>query len=175
VETTPPTARRDLTARFINDPRDRPFLALMAAISVTVPPFGMAFYVPGVFRWWLGLVYLTFIPVFFLDRFILMLHNTSHRPLFKKPWAWMNNYIPWVLGPFFGQTPETYFAHHIGMHHPENNLEADLSTTMPFTSSATTSASWRSGYLSSPATSAPTTAARFAPACSSARSGGSWR
>jgi hypothetical protein len=132
VEATPPIARRDLTARFINDPRDRPFLVLMAAISVTVPPFGMAFYVPGVFRWWLGLVYLTFIPVFFLDRFILMLHNTSHRPLFKKPWAWMNNYIPWVLGPFFGQTPETYFAHHIGMHHPENNLEADLSTTMPY-------------------------------------------
>ncbi len=133
VDSSPAAApRRDLTAAFINDPRDRPFLVLMAIISLTIPPFGIAFYIPGVFRWWLGLVYLTLIPVFFLDRFILMLHNTSHRPLFKKPWAWMNNYIPWVLGPFFGQTPETYFAHHIGMHHPENNLEADLSSTMPY-------------------------------------------
>jgi len=126
------SARAAGATRFINDARDRPFLILMAAISLTVPPFGIAFYIPGVFRWWLGLVYLTFIPVFFLDRFILMLHNTSHRPLFKKPWAWMNNYIPWVLGPFFGQTPETYFAHHVGMHHAENNLRDDLSSTMPF-------------------------------------------
>jgi fatty acid desaturase len=126
------STRRDPTAFLINDPRDRPFLVLMALISLTVLPFGLAFYIPGVFSWWLGLAYLSFIPVFFLDRFILMVHNTSHRPLFKKRWAWMNNYILWVLGPFFGQTPETYFAHHIGMHHPENNLEEDLSSTMPF-------------------------------------------
>jgi fatty acid desaturase len=44
----------------------------------------------------------------------------------------MNHYIPWVIGPFCGQTPETYFAHHMGMHHAEGNLEQDLSTTMPF-------------------------------------------
>ena len=37
-----------------------------------------------------------------------------------------------ILGPFFGQTPETYFAHHMGMHHVEGNLEADLSSTMRF-------------------------------------------
>jgi hypothetical protein len=64
--------------------------------------------------------------------FVLMLHCTSHRRLFKRPWVWMNNYIPWVLGPFFGESPETYFAHHVGMHHPENNLEADLSCTMAY-------------------------------------------
>ena len=64
--------------------------------------------------------------------FILMLHNTSHRTLFKRPWGWMNKYIPWVLGPFFGESPETYFAHHVGMHHAENNLEDDLSTTLPY-------------------------------------------
>jgi fatty acid desaturase len=128
----PAAPRRDVTAVLINDRRDRPFLVLMVLISLTVVPWGVAFYIPGVFSWLLGLAYLSFIPVFFLDRFILMLHNTSHRPLFKKPWGFMNNYIPWVLGPFFGQTPETYFAHHIGMHHPENNLEADLSSTMPY-------------------------------------------
>jgi hypothetical protein len=44
----------------------------------------------------------------------------------------LNHYIPWVLGPFLGQAPETYFTHHIGMHHPENNLEADVSSTMSF-------------------------------------------
>ena len=58
----------------------------------------------------------------------------QHEPprLFKRPWGWLNNYIPWVLGPFFGESPETYFAHHVGMHHPENNLEDDISSTMPY-------------------------------------------
>lgn len=44
----------------------------------------------------------------------------------------MNKIIPWGLGPFFGQTPETYFNHHLGMHHPENNMEDDLSSTLSY-------------------------------------------
>jgi fatty acid desaturase len=70
--------------------------------------------------------------LYFLGPFILMLHNTSHGRLFKRRFRWMNSYIPWVLGPFFGETPETYFAHHVGMHHPMNNLADDLSSTMPY-------------------------------------------
>jgi hypothetical protein len=61
-----------------------------------------------------------------------MLHNTSHRVLFKRKYGFLNKLIPWVLGPFFGETPESYFAHHVGMHHPENNLSEDLSSTMKF-------------------------------------------
>jgi fatty acid desaturase len=117
---------------FLNDPRDAPFVRLMASATLVVLPFAALLYVPGVFRWWLGLIYLAVNFAVFLDRFILMLHNTSHRALFKPRWRWFNSYIPWVLGPFFGETPETYFAHHVGMHHPENNLSADLSSTMEF-------------------------------------------
>ncbi len=116
----------------LNDRRDRPFLALILTASLVVIPFAIALFVPGVFRWWLAVGYLAVMALVFLDRFILMLHNTSHRPLFKKRYGFLNHYIPWVLGPFFGETPETYFAHHVGMHHPENNLEEDLSTTMPY-------------------------------------------
>jgi fatty acid desaturase len=61
-----------------------------------------------------------------------MLHNTSHRGLFKRKYNFLNKVIPWVLGPFFGETPESYFAHHVGMHHPENNLSDDLSSTMKY-------------------------------------------
>jgi hypothetical protein len=61
-----------------------------------------------------------------------MLHCTSHRVLFDKRVASLNHVIPWVLSPFFGQSPETYFCHHLGMHHPENNLTADLSSTMRY-------------------------------------------
>jgi hypothetical protein len=121
-----------VVSRFINDPRDTPFLVLSLAATLVILPFAALLYVPGVFSWWLGLVYLATNFLGFLDRYILMLHNTSHRPLFRPQYRWLNYYIPWVLGPFFGETPETYFAHHLGMHHPENNLAEDLSTTLPF-------------------------------------------
>jgi hypothetical protein len=118
--------------RIINDPRDTPFLVLIAASTAIVLPFAVALFIPGVFRWWLAALYIVVNFAGFLDRFILMLHNTSHRTLFKPRWRFMNSYIPWVLGPLFGETPETYFAHHVGMHHLEANLPEDLSTTMPY-------------------------------------------
>ena len=61
-----------------------------------------------------------------------MLHCTSHRAFFKKEYEFLNHYLPWVLGPLFGQTPETYYSHHIGMHHPENNMPDDESSTMGY-------------------------------------------
>jgi hypothetical protein len=118
--------------RAINDPRDLPFVWLSVWATLIVIPFAVALYVPGVFTWWLGLIYLAVNGLVFLDRYILMLHNTSHRPLFKPKLRWLNRYVPWVLGPFFGETPETYFAHHLGMHHVEDNLPGDLSSTMRF-------------------------------------------
>ena len=122
----------DPLGSLVNDPRDRPFLILSLWATIVVLPCAAALYVPGVFRWWLGAAYIGLVSLFFLDRFILMLHNTSHRPLFKPRLGWLNAYIPWVLGPFFGESPDTYFAHHIGMHHFEGNLPDDLSSTMPY-------------------------------------------
>ncbi len=120
-----------LAVRFINDRRDVPFLVLMGVVSVTVVPTGLALFVPGWFHWWLAALHLALF-VHFLGPFVLMLHNTSHRSLFRKAHGWMNQIIPWVLGPFFGESPETYFAHHVGMHHPENNLEDDISSTLGY-------------------------------------------
>ncbi len=117
-----PGLRERTALRFINDPRDTPFLGLIALLLATVVASGVLLYVPGVFRWWLGIAHVALVG-YFLGPFILMLHNTSHRRFFKRSWAWMNYFIPWVIGPFFGESPETYFAHHVGMHHPENNLE----------------------------------------------------
>jgi len=82
--------------------------------------------------WWLAAAYWIALAGALLDRFTLMLHCTSHRPLFSPRHGALNSVIPWVLSPFFGQTPDTYFAHHMGMHHVEENLTGDLSTTMPF-------------------------------------------
>jgi hypothetical protein len=120
-----------LVAPILCDRRDLPFVRLILVLSVTVVPTGVALFWPGAFSLWLAALHLGLV-VYFLGPFVLMLHNTSHRRLFRRPWSWANRYIPWVLGPFFGESPETYFAHHVGMHHPENNLADDISSTMPF-------------------------------------------
>lgn len=113
----------------LNDPRDLEFARLsLSCLAFQVLAIGLFFLDERVWMaapfywaaWGFGLV----------DRFILMLHCTSHRALYRD--RRLNQIIPWLIGPFFGQTPESYFAHHMGMHHPENNLVDDLSTTLPY-------------------------------------------
>ncbi|MDO1449863.1 fatty acid desaturase [Rhodocytophaga aerolata] len=119
--------------RLIRDERDLPFMYLTVAISCTLVPMAIFLYLPLLdgWLWWLFAAgYLLLNNFYFKGPFGLMLHCTSHRKLFKKAYNWANYYLPWMLGPFFGQTPETYFSHHIGMHHPENNLPEDKSCTM---------------------------------------------
>lgn len=121
--------------RFIKDERDLPFVHLCLRITLTLIPLSILLYMPFVTGWvWWAVAGVHFFlnNVAFKGPYGLMLHCTCHRPLFRKEYDFMNNYIPWVLAPFFGQTPETYFSHHIGMHHAENNQEDDDSSTMAY-------------------------------------------
>ncbi len=118
---------------YLQDERDMPFAYLILKISTTMLPLAVLLYVPqlrGLAWWGATAAYLFLGNLRFKGPFGLMLHCTSHRVLFKKKYAWLNKYIPWVIGPLFGQTPETYFTHHMGMHHPENNMPDDESSTM---------------------------------------------
>ena len=115
----------------VNDPRDVEFIALMLQ-CLAFAACGVALFFSGPRLLYLAPLYWLLLVAGLLDRFTLMLHCTSHRPLFKPKYRAMNQIIPWVLGPFFGQTPDTYFVHHMGMHHAEENLEPDLSSTMRF-------------------------------------------
>jgi fatty acid desaturase len=117
--------------KLINDERDLPFVYLSLSIFLTVVPVAILLFFIKSFFWYVAVVYLVLNGFVFLGPFILMLHNTSHRKLFKVKYRYLNYFIPWVIGIFYGETPETYFAHHVGMHHPENNLSHDLSSTMP--------------------------------------------
>lgn len=117
--------------RLIEDRRDLPFVRLSVLLTVLFWPSAIWMSLPGRFHWIHAVVHLV-AYVWFLGPFTLMLHNTSHRRLYKKRFGFMNAYIPWVLSPLFGQTPGTYLAHHVGMHHAENNLADDLSTTLPY-------------------------------------------
>lgn len=119
----------------IHDKRDLPFIYLTFKISVIMIPVGLLLYMPFISGW---LWWVIAVAYFFMNNFVfkgpfgLMLHCTSHRQFFKKKYQALNYYLPWFVGPFFGQTPETYYSHHIWMHHPENNLPEDKSSTMNY-------------------------------------------
>jgi fatty acid desaturase len=115
----------------LNDPRDTVFVDLMIR-SAACALLGIGLFFAGRFLWWLAPAYWFLSGVCVLDRFILMLHCTSHRPLFNPRHRRLNRIVPWLLGPFFGQTPESYFVHHLGMHHREGNLLSDASSTMTY-------------------------------------------
>jgi fatty acid desaturase len=119
-------------AQLLNDPRDVSVLWLMLQCGSMALCGSALFLVPEPWTFYLAPFYWVFGLGALLDRFTLMLHFTSHRPLFKKGHGLLNRVIPWLLAPFFGQTPNTYFAHHMGMHHREENLAADLSSTGRF-------------------------------------------
>jgi hypothetical protein len=130
-----PRARSALdrfAVRLLNEERDIVFARLAFLQSVLVIPLAVAFFAAPHVSWLLAIPYWLLVLAVFLGPYILMLHNTSHRKLFKRQHEWLNAYIPLVLGPFFGESPGTYFAHHVGMHHPENNLRDDLSSTLDY-------------------------------------------
>jgi fatty acid desaturase len=69
-----------------------------------------------------------------LGTYILSLHCIVHRPSMKthQNQHTLKNVWSFVFGPMMGVVPETYQAHHIGMHHVRNNGEQDTSSTMAY-------------------------------------------
>ena len=121
--------------KYIADPRDLPFIHLLTEIHLLVIPFAVLFFTPlfpGGSWWIMYILYAYLAQSYFKGRFGLMFHCICHRPMFKKPYQWLHKYITWIVCPFFGNTPETYFAHHIAMHHVENNQEDDASSTLHY-------------------------------------------
>jgi len=140
---------------FINDTRDTPIAWLILKITAFMLPvlfyIVMPLFYPFInsttsvgwfnttidflgnhpFNYYVAGAYLAMM-VFFFAPYVLMLHNISHRKFYRKPFRWMNYYPTWLMGMMFGQSPESYYSHHIWMHHTENNLLPDRSSTLPF-------------------------------------------
>lgn len=121
--------------RLIRDERDLPFIYFTIKIILFLIPYAMLLYsnlMDG--RSWIiaAVIYMVMNAAFFIGRFALMFHCTAHRTLFKKQYNYLNYLLPYMIAPFFGHMADTYYAHHIGMHHAENNLRDDESSTMPY-------------------------------------------
>ena len=124
-----------LWLRVMNDKRDLPFIYLLTIIHLTVLPVAVILFTPlleGVWWWLVAVPYFYVSQLYFKGRFGLMFHCICHRKCFKKPHHWIHSYITWIVCPLFGHAPEGYFSHHMGMHHIENNMEDDTSSTMGY-------------------------------------------
>jgi len=65
---------------------------------------------------------------FLVPPVILMLHNTMHRPFIRWP-KLLGRAHPYAMSLLFG-IPTGYREHHLGMHHAEDNMSGDLSSTI---------------------------------------------
>ncbi|MGF6265593.1 hypothetical protein OKW49_006586 [Paraburkholderia youngii] len=117
--------------RLLNDRRDLPHLWLYIECALIFIPAAAVLYWLGHFPWWAGVAYVL-VWNMFGDRFTMSYHCTLHRRLFRKKYRALEILLDWVLCPFFGQTPGTFYVHHMGMHHIDDNLPRDLSSTMRF-------------------------------------------
>lgn len=68
----------------LQDKRDLPVLCLFFNVAVTVLPAALAVYCLPAWSHILGPAYLAATDVLFLERFLLALHYSQHRKLFKK-------------------------------------------------------------------------------------------
>lgn len=127
------TAFERYFVRRLCDERDLIFVHRARWMLLTLVPLALSvFLLPS---WLVGVVALPFLAILFKGYaapYTLMLHAVCHRTLFKKQYRGWNHVIPWMIGPFVGHTPTSFYVHHMGMHHPENNLEDDLSSTLPY-------------------------------------------
>lgn len=122
--------------RIMNDKRDLPFIYLLTIIHLLVLPVAILLFT-AVFKggwWWaIALPYFYVAQFYFKGRFGLMFHCLCHRKIFKPPYQKpLHIYITWIICPLFGHAPEGYFSHHMGMHHIENNMPDDTSSTMGY-------------------------------------------
>lgn len=114
---------------FLHDKRDAIMIStILNIVFFNVPLTLLLWHQPS---HWLGLAIYGQKILFWLQRFILMMHYSEHRRLFKDPYHSVGKHLlNFVISPFIGIPPGFYRLHHVVMHHVENNFfESDLSST----------------------------------------------
>src|ERR1039458_2140423 len=76
----------------LTDERDLPFVHLILKISLILIPLAVLlfFHFPLLVWWPIAIAYFLFNMLMFSGPYTLMLHCTSHRPLFKKKYKALN-------------------------------------------------------------------------------------
>lgn len=115
------------------DERDVVFTRTTFEVSTRVlPAAALIFLLPDSWALAAGLLYVPWIFVAYTGRVVLMVHQVTHRPVFKKRLRSLDRIMTHGLPLFFGLTPAAYRAHHVTMHHVQNNGLDDLSSTAAY-------------------------------------------
>jgi len=112
------------------DARDVVFTRTTLEVATRVVPASVAlFCLPGAWPLLAGAVYLPWVFASYTGRVVLMVHAVTHRPVFRKRLRQLDRVMTHLVPLWFGLTPGAYRAHHVLMHHVENNGHDDLSGT----------------------------------------------
>ena len=132
ADVLPRTLLGRLVARVLVDPRDAPMLRLILVLASLLVPFALYLFLHPGYPWALLTPYGA-ILLWYVGPFTGLVHEMSHRAIFR-PWARpvFHFLVLGVLGPLYGLGPSLFRTHHVGMHHPENNLAGDLTSTQPY-------------------------------------------
>lgn len=123
-----PALEAALTRR-LRDPRDLALALLLTNICLTTLPGAVLVLLTRSHI--VGALYCALNSALYLEPFLLALHFGTHRPVFRAARA--NLLAPVLLAPLFGLPPGLYRAHHVHMHHAEENAAArDLTSTEAF-------------------------------------------
>jgi len=119
--------------RALHDPRDEVFVRLTLralAIQITAMVLLHAALTYTQLPAWLPCLAYLVLWGWCTPPIILMLHCTMHRKFIRSP-EWLDAVHPYVMSVFFGM-PMGFREHHIGMHHVEDNMPEDLSSTLRY-------------------------------------------
>jgi len=117
---------------FMKDPRDVIMISLILNILFSVVPLTVLLFLYPSHM--LGLTICVFKFAMWMQRFILMMHYSEHRQMFKQHYHKLGKHLlNVIICPFIGIPPGLYRLHHVVMHHIENNVfDEDLSSTEPY-------------------------------------------
>lgn len=122
----PPRLLASWLESLIADHRDLPIMYLFYNITLITLPSAVLVFALG--SNYFGCIYWFLNLLLFQERFLIGLHYSSHRGLFKD--SNVTYLVTAILSPFFGVPSGMYHMHHVIMHHSENNLDGwDLSST----------------------------------------------
>ncbi|TKA75195.1 hypothetical protein B0A49_05557 [Cryomyces minteri] len=114
----------------VRRPTDVVFLThILLYLSTSVPSALYLYYnftYPHAILHWL-------MQTYYCGAWTLLLHNHIHNNGTLAPGhAWLDTAFPYVLSPLMGHTWNSYYYHHVKMHHVEGNGPEDLSSTVRY-------------------------------------------
>jgi hypothetical protein len=115
------------THTFLADPRDTIFVSHVLFTFAVVIPSAIVLLLR--FNWIHAVVH-TIGMVGTIPPFILMLHCVCHKKASRTSIPYFDYLIHYVCAPFYGQTWNTFYYHHVKHHHIEDNGVLDLSSTI---------------------------------------------